>query len=31
LIVAGEITDDALAASRELGLTLAAGLDAGLY
>ena len=31
LIVAGEITDDALAACRALGLTLAAGLDAGLY
>ena len=31
LVVAGEITDDALAACRVLGLTLAAGLDAGLY
>ena len=31
LIARGEVTDDHLRASREIGMTLAAGLEAGIY
>lgn len=31
LVVRGEITDDALEAAREFGMTLAAGLEAGVF